>query len=112
MNDCIFCKIIGREIKANIVFENDKVLAFNDVNPQAPVHIIIIPKLHINTLNDVNDYSIYSDLFKAIISLAKEKNIDRDGFRIVANCNRAALQSVFHIHFHLLGGRIMGWPPG
>ncbi len=110
--DCIFCKIISREIPSNIVFENEKVLAFKDVNPQAPVHIIIIPKVHIPTLNDVADYSVYMDLFKAVQKIAAEMNIDRSGFRVVANCNRDALQSVFHIHFHLLGGRVFGWPPG
>ncbi len=112
MSDCIFCKIIEREIPSNIVYEDDKVLAFKDVNPQAPVHVVIIPKMHIKTLNDVADFALYSDLFKAMQSIAKEMNVDREGYRVVANCNSAALQSVFHIHFHLLGGRVMGWPPG
>lgn len=110
--DCIFCKIISKEIPSDIIFENEKVLAFKDVNPQAPVHAIIIPKVHIETLNDVTDYQIYSDLFRAIQGIAVELEIDRKGYRVVANCNRDALQSVFHIHFHLLGGRVMSWPPG
>jgi histidine triad (HIT) family protein len=110
--DCIFCKIISREIPSNIIFEDEKVVAFKDVNPQAPVHVVIIPRVHIGTLNDVKDYSVYADLFKAIQYIAAEMKIDRNGYRVIANCNRDALQSVFHIHFHLLGGRVFGWPPG
>ncbi len=110
--DCIFCKIISREISSNIIFEDEKIVAFKDVNPQAPVHIVIIPREHISTLNDVTDYTLYSDLFKAIQKLAVEMRIDRNGYRVVANCNGDALQSVFHIHFHLLGGRVFRWPPG
>ncbi len=112
MTDCIFCKIAKKEIPANIVLENDKVVAFKDVNPQAPVHIVIIPKEHLNTLNDVSDFSIYGDIFQAVQKLAKELNIDQSGYRVTANCNRNAMQSVFHIHFHLMGGRVFGWPPG
>ncbi len=112
MSDCLFCKIAAKEMKADIVYENEKVIAFNDINPQAPVHIVIIPKKHIATLNDVDDYSVYTDIFKAVSILTKEKGIRENGYRIVANCNRNSGQTIFHIHFHLLGGRVFRWPPG
>ncbi len=112
MEGCIFCKIINKEIQSDIVYEDDKVLAFNDVNPKAPVHILIIPKKHVPTLNDINDFSIVGYIYEIIQKLAKEKGIDESGYRVVANCNEAAGQSVFHIHFHLLGGRLLQWPPG
>ena len=106
--DCIFCKIIGREISSNIIFEDEKIVAFKDVNPQAPVHIVIIPREHINTLNDVTDYTLYSDLFKAIHKLAVEMKIDRERLQGGCELNGDALQSVFHIHFHFFGGK--GFP--
>jgi histidine triad (HIT) family protein len=110
--DCIFCKIASREISSNIVFENEKVLAFRDINPQAPVHIVVIPKTHIDTLNDVKDFGIYVEIFKAINEIVKKEGIDKNGYRVVANCNKDGGQTVFHLHFHLLGGRYMDWPPG
>ena len=110
--DCIFCKIASKEISSNIVFENDKVLAFKDINPQAPVHIVVIPKDHIDTLNDVRDFGIYVDIFKAISEIVKKEGVDKAGYRVVANCNKDGGQTVFHLHFHLLGGRYMDWPPG
>jgi len=110
--DCIFCKIVSREISSNIVFENEKVLAFRDINPQAPVHIVVIPKTHIDTLNDVKDFGIYVEIFKAINEIVKKEGIDKNGYRVVANCNKDGGQTVFHLHFHLLGGRYMDWPPG
>ncbi len=112
MDDCIFCKIIKKEIPADIVYEDEKVIAFNDINPKAPVHILVIPKVHIPTLNDIKDFSVVSYIYKIITKLAREKGIDKDGYRVVANCNEQAGQSVFHIHFHLLGGRALQWPPG
>jgi histidine triad (HIT) family protein len=110
--DCIFCKIASREISSNIVFENEKVLAFRDINPQAPVHIVVIPKTHIDTLNDVKDFGIYVEIFKAINEIVRKEGIDKNGYRVVANCNKDGGQTVFHLHFHLLGGRYMDWPPG
>ncbi len=114
MTDCLFCKIRDGEIPADIVFESDDVLAFNDVNPQAPTHIIIIPKKHIATINDVEDDDelIMGKLFSAAKKIAADKTVSDDGYRLVVNCNEKAGQTVFHIHMHLLAGRAMTWPPG
>lgn len=112
--DCIFCKIIKGELKAKFVYENDKVVVIEDINPQAPVHILIIPRKHIATPMEIedNDKDILSAVFQAAKHVAKERKIDSSGFRTVLNCMEGAGQSVFHIHFHLLGGRQMQWPPG
>ncbi len=114
MSDCLFCKIRDGDIKGDIVFEDDDVLAFNDVNPQAPVHVLIIPKKHISTVNDIEagDEIIMGKLFSAAKVIASQHGISDDGYRSVVNCNKKAGQSVFHIHMHLLGGRSMSWPPG
>ncbi len=112
MGDCLFCKIAAKEIPSDIVYEDDEVVAFKDVNPQAPVHILVIPKKHISTLNDIDDFMVTGKIMEVVVKLAKEFNIDEKGYRVVANCNRGAGQSVFHIHFHLLGGRLFQWPPG
>ncbi len=114
MTDCLFCKIRDGEIKGDIVFENDDVLAFNDVNPQAPVHILIIPKKHIATVNDMDDSdeSVMGKLFSAAKNIASQQSIAEDSYRLVVNCNERAGQTVFHIHMHLLAGRNMTWPPG
>jgi len=112
MGDCLFCKIAVKEIPSDIVYEDDEVVAFKDVNPQAPVHILVIPKKHISTLNDIDDFTVTGKIMEVVVKLAKEFNIDEKGYRVVANCNRGAGQSVFHIHFHLLGGRLFQWPPG
>jgi len=112
MNDCIYCKIINKEVSSEIVYEDDEVIAFNDINPQAPVHVLIIPKEHIPTFNDITDFNIIQKIGEVIQKLAKEKNINTDGYRVVTNCNQKGGQSVFHLHFHLLGGRVMQWPPG
>ncbi len=114
MTDCLFCKIRDGEIPADIVFEDDDVLAFNDVNPQAPVHILIIPKQHIPTINDLeeDDERIMGKLFSTAKNLADKKGVSDDGYRLVTNCNAGAGQTVFHIHMHLLAGRAMTWPPG
>lgn len=114
MSEDLFLKIIDREIPADIVYEDDEVLAFNDINPQAPVHVLIIPKKHIRTLNDVQDSDerILGKLMNVASKLAAERGVADDGYRVVMNCNRGAGQSVFHIHLHLLGGRSFGWPPG
>ncbi len=112
MENCLFCKIIKKEIPSEIVFENDELLAFRDISPQAPVHILIIPKIHIESPFEIN--SSNSTVAGKIIALAAEiaKEQKLEGYRLVFNCNEIAGQSVFHLHAHLLGGRIMNWPPG
>ena len=114
MSDCLFCKIRDGEIQGDIVFENDDVLAFNDVNPQALVHVLIIPKKHISTVNDMDagDEVIMGKLFSVAKMIAAQQGVADDGYRLVVNCNEKAGQTVFHIHMHLLGGRSMTWPPG
>ncbi|GHC16370.1 histidine triad nucleotide-binding protein [Kushneria pakistanensis] len=110
----IFTKIINREIKAEIVFEDDDVLAFNDVNPQAPVHVLIIPKKEIATMNDLTeaDAEVVGKLHLAAAKIARDKGIAEEGYRVVMNCNEQGGQSVYHIHLHLMGGRRMSWPAG
>ena len=114
MTDCLFCKIRDGEISGDIVFEDDDVLAFNDVNPQAPVHVLIIPKKHIATVNDLSadDEAVMAKLFSVAKTIASQRGVSDDGYRLVVNCNERAGQSVFHIHMHLLAGRDMSWPPG
>jgi histidine triad (HIT) family protein len=114
MSDCIFCKIAGGEIPAEKVFENDVVVGFRDLNPQAPVHVLVIPKKHISTLNDLTteDQPIVGAMFKAAAEIAADEGFAESGYRTVINCNEAGGQTVFHIHLHLLGGRPMRWPPG
>ena len=111
---CLFCKIVNREVPAAIVYEDDRVLAFNDINPQAPVHILIVPKRHISSLNDLHpdDDAIVGELVRRAAAIAGERGISAGGFRTVFNTNRDAGQTVFHIHLHLLGGRSLEWPPG
>jgi len=112
--NCIFCKIVKREIPSKVVFEDNKILAFEDIKPQAPVHIVIIPKNHIERLSDITEANlrVIGELVLAAGLLAKEKNIQESGYRVVINCNRDGGQAVFHLHLHLLGGRQMAWPPG
>lgn len=114
MSDDLFLKIINREIPADIVFETNEILAFRDINPQAPVHVLIIPKELIPTMNDLQTQheSLVGKLFQAAIEIAREEGISDDGYRVVMNCNEAGGQAVYHIHLHLLGGRQMSWPPG
>jgi len=100
------------EIKPDVVYEDDNVLAFRDINPQAPVHILIIPKKHLATLNDLDDPVLAAQLLQTAIKLAKQEGLDQEGYRTVFNCNENGGQEVFHIHLHLLGGRQMNWPPG
>lgn len=111
--DCIFCKIISGEIPSNKAYEDDKVLAFYDLEPQAPVHILIVPKEHIACAADITpeNSAVISHIFEVAAIIAKEKGLD-DGFRIVNNCGESAGQTVKHIHFHLMGGRNFGWPAG
>jgi len=114
MSDCLFCKIRDGEISGDIVFENDDTLAFRDVNPQAPTHILIIPKKHISTVNDLEeaDEAVMGKLFRTAKMIAAQEGVSDDGYRLVVNCNERAGQTVFHIHMHLLAGRAMTWPPG
>lgn len=114
MGECIFCKIINKQIPSKIIYEDDEAVAFEDVNPQAPVHTLIIPKRHIPTIADLKDedYPIIAHIIKVANKIAVDKGLSERGFRIVNNCNAEAGQTVFHIHFHLLGGRQMHWPPG
>ena len=112
MTQCLFCKMAAGVIKPDVVFEDDTVLAFNDINPQAPVHILIIPKVHVATLNDLDDTLLAGQLLQTAAKLAKQEGLSDDGYRTVFNCNKKGGQEVYHLHLHLLGGRQMHWPPG
>jgi len=114
MPDCLFCKIIERKIPASIVYEDQRVLAFTDINPQAPTHILVIPKRHIDSLNEISteDDQLIGEVVRRAALIAKDKGLSAAGFRTVFNTNREAGQTVFHVHLHLLGGRTMSWPPG
>lgn len=114
MSDDLFLKIIEREIPADIVFEDDDILAFRDISPQAPTHILIIPKRRIPTINDVrvDDAGLIGRMVLVARDLAASEGVSDDGYRLVFNCNQNGGQSVFHIHLHLLAGRALGWPPG
>ncbi|WP_456436883.1 histidine triad nucleotide-binding protein [Desulfurobacterium sp.] len=107
---CIFCKIVNREIPAKIVYEDEKVMAFHDINPQAPVHILIIPKEHIPTVNDLeeNHKELIGHIFLVARKIAKEMGFDEKGYRILVNCNRDGGQEIYHIHFHLFAGKPLG----
>ena len=113
-DDCLFCKIANGEIQANLVYEDKQVLAFEDVNPQAPFHVLIIPRRHFATLNDLQagDEALVGSLILRATEIAQSNGHAKDGYRSVFNCNLGAGQSVFHIHLHLLAGRSMTWPPG
>ena len=110
MEDCIFCKIIKKEIPSTIIYEDDKVIAFNDVNPAAPIHILVVPKKHIETLLDITDEDneLISYVYQVINKIAKEKRFANNGFRVIVNCGKDSGQEVMHIHFHVLGGKKLG----
>ena len=114
MADCIFCKMVSGEIQPDVVYENDDVLAFRDMNPQAPTHVLVIPKQHIATLNDLDEahIDIVGRMTLAAAAVARQEGFAEAGYRTVMNCNDDGGQTVFHIHMHLLGGRPMRWPPG
>ncbi len=114
MSDCIFCKIADKKVPARIIYEDEDALAFEDINPQAPVHALIIPKRHIANTLDIteDDNHIVGHLIQIANRIASDKGIAERGFRLVINCNPEAGQTVYHLHIHLLGGRIMHWPPG
>ena len=111
---CLFCKIVAGEIPAAKVYEDDRLIAINDINPQAPMHVLIMPKQHIATLNDLaaTDDELVGMMVRAAASIAKDRGVDGPGYRTVFNCNAQAGQTVFHIHLHMLGGRALSWPPG
>ena len=110
MEDCVFCNIIAGKIPSEKVYEDENVLAFKDINPVAPVHILVIPKKHIDKIINVKDEDSYliAGIFKAINKIAKEQNIDKDGFRVIANCGENGVQEVMHIHFHIIAGKKLG----
>ncbi|MDH3614111.1 MAG: histidine triad nucleotide-binding protein [Gammaproteobacteria bacterium] len=112
--DCMFCRILDGEIPADIIHESDAAIAFRDINPQAPTHVLIIPRRHISTINDLDagDEEVVGSLFMAAKDIAQQEGLAEDGYRVVMNCGEGAGQSVFHIHLHLLGGRLLNWPPG
>lgn len=112
--ECLFCRVIKGQIPAKIIYQDDHVAAFEDINPQAPHHILIVPQKHISTLNDLHgeDNELIGHMVQTAKMLAKQLNIADEGYRVVMNCNAGAGQTVFHIHLHLLGGRQFIWPPG
>ncbi len=114
MADCLFCKIIAGEIPSGKVYEDEYVYAFNDISPEAPVHVLIVPKEHIASCNEITEENaeIISKIFLAAKKIAEEKGIAEGGYRIVNNCGDDGGQTVKHLHFHLLGGRSLSWPPG
>ena len=114
MSECLFCRIIDRKAPASIVHEDERLIAFNDINPQAPVHVLIVPRRHLATLNDLaaTDDDLVGEMIRRAAAIAAVRGIAAGGYRTVFNCNREAGQSVWHIHLHLLGGRPLRWPPG
>jgi len=114
MKDCLFCRIVAGEIDADLVAEGDGWVAFHDINPQAPTHVLIVPREHIATTNDLGPghEALIGQMVRAAAELAEREGIAGSGYRLVFNCNRDAGQAVFHIHLHVLGGRRMTWPPG
>ena len=112
MTDCLFCKMVAKEIEPDIVYEDEQVLAFRDISPKAPTHILVIPKQHVATLNDLQDKQLAGHLLQAVAQIAKSEGVAETGYRTVINCNNAGGQEVYHLHLHLLGGRQMSWPAG
>ena len=114
MENCIFCQIAGGKIASDIVYEDNQVVAFTDINPEAPTHVLIVPRRHVASLNEVvpEDAALLGKLVQTAALIAKQKNLEQDGYRLVINTGRLAGQTVDHIHFHLLGGRQLTWPPG
>lgn len=114
MTDCIFCKIASHAVPSRIVFENERLLAFHDLFPAAPTHILLIPKTHYTTLNDVpvSEAALLGELMTTAAQIARDNGFADDGYRVVMNCNSDGGQSVYHIHLHLLAGRKLTWPPG
>lgn len=114
MSDCLFCKMVSGEITPDTVYEDDDILAFRDIDPQAPRHVLVIPKRHIATLNDLDsgDAELIGKMMLVAVKVAKQEGFSEQGYRTIVNCNADGGQAVFHIHLHVLGGRAMAWPPG
>ena len=114
MDNCLFCKMVSGEIQPDVIYEDDEVLAFRDINPQAPSHALVIPRRHISTLNDLEsgDAELMGKLFLVAKTIAQQEGIADAGYRTLVNCNADGGQEVFHIHLHVMGGRRMTWPPG
>jgi len=114
MNQCIFCRIIERTLPARIVFEDDEIVAFEDAHPQAPIHLLIVPRKHLASLKDAaaDDVPLLGRMHTVVTQLARERGLESRGYRTVINTGSGAGQSVFHLHLHLLGGRVFHWPPG
>jgi histidine triad (HIT) family protein len=112
MTECLFCKMANGDIKPDVVFEDENVLAFRDINPQAPVHIVLIPKRHVATLNNLDDNELAGQLLRTAAIVAKQEGLAEQGYRTVVNCNQNGGQTVYHLHLHVLGGRQLTWPPG
>ena len=114
MSECLFCRIVAGDLAASIVFQDERLIAFEDINPQAPTHLLIVPRRHVATLNELTaeDDGLVGEMIRRAAAIAKDRGIAEDGFRAVFNCNAGAGQTVFHIHLHLLGGRPLAWPPG
>jgi len=112
MTECVFCKVAAKELESDIVYEDPHVIAIRDINPQAPIHIVVIPKRHIVNITEVKDFSIFDGIFKAISKIALQEKIAKNGFRVVINQGEAAGQTVPHLHFHIIAGRDLSWPPG
>lgn len=112
MSDCLFCRMVAGEIKPDIVFENPQVLAFRDIRPQAPVHVLVIPKRHVPTLDELDDPGLMAELLSAAQTVARQEGLAESGYRTVVNCRQDGGQEVYHLHLHVLGGRRLGWPPG
>lgn len=112
--DCLFCRIVDGDIPTELIYQSESTIAFRDINPQAPTHALIIPRRHITSINDLNtgDEELVGSLYLAAKEIAREEGLSDDGYRVVMNCGEGAGQSVFHIHLHLLGGRVLNWPPG
>ncbi|HHV19706.1 MAG TPA: histidine triad nucleotide-binding protein [Thermoanaerobacterales bacterium] len=114
MMDCVFCKIINKELPTKVIYEDEEVLVFNDINPQAPIHLLLVPKKHIASIMEINEDNakVMKRITKVAQDLARQNNIDKKGFRLVVNTGEEGGQTVNHLHFHLLSGRFMTWPPG
>ena len=114
MSECLFCRIVEGNLPASIVFQDERLIAFEDINPQAPTHLLIVPRRHVATLNELTaeDDGLVGEIIRRAAAIAKDRGIAEGGFRTVFNCNAGAGQTVFHIHLHLLGGRPLEWPPG
>jgi histidine triad (HIT) family protein len=113
-NACLFCRIVAGEIPAKKVHEDDRLIAFEDINPQAPLHVLVVPRAHVATLNDLDGShdGLVGAMVRTAAAIARERGFDERGYRTVFNCNAEAGQTVFHVHLHVLGGRRLGWPPG